>query len=81
MVTNMSESRATDTGLIDAKAAGALLGVPPSWVLAEARGNRVPRVRLGRYVRFRRETLLHWVNEREQGPVPRPLQSHRGAAR
>jgi len=55
--------------LIDAKAAGELLGVPTSWVLAEARSNRVPHIRLGRYVRFRRDALLEWVLGREQGPV------------
>lgn len=38
--------------LLDAKEAGALLNVPASWVLAEARADRIPHVRLGRYVRF-----------------------------
>src|SRR4051794_19223463 len=33
--------------LLDARGAGALLNVPPSWVLAEARANRIPHVRLG----------------------------------
>lgn len=68
MVTNPAD-RESLPGLIDARAAGELLGVPTSWVLAEARSNRVPHVRLGRYVRFRRDALLRWVLEREQGPV------------
>ena len=38
--------------LLDAKAAAQLLGVPASWVLAQARADRIPHVRFGRYVRF-----------------------------
>jgi hypothetical protein len=33
--------------LLDATEAGRLLSVPASWVLAEARANRIPHVRLG----------------------------------
>ncbi len=40
------------TALIDAAEAGRLLGVPPSWVLQRARENRIPSVRIGKYVRF-----------------------------
>ena len=75
MATNtIAEREAAPSRLIDAAAAGELLGVPTSWVLAEARSNRVPHIRLGRYVRFRRDALLQWALEREQGPVgvPRP---------
>jgi hypothetical protein len=42
------------TPLLDAAEAGRLLAVPASWVLAEARANRIPQVRLGRYVAFQR---------------------------
>ena len=51
--------------LIDAQAAGALLGVPKSWMLAEARCDRIPHVRLGRYVRFDPKAL-------EAGGGPNP---------
>lgn len=54
--------------LIDAEAAGKLLGVPKSWVLAEAREERIPHVRLGRYVRFERGALEAWWRERALGP-------------
>jgi excisionase family DNA binding protein len=57
--------------LLCADQAGALLGVPASWLLAEARAGRVPHVRLGRYVRFVRSDLLDWVDERKQGPTRR----------
>lgn len=55
-------------GLIDAAEAGELLGVPKSWVLAEARADRVPHVRLGRYVRFEPDELERWWRQRRRGP-------------
>ena len=58
--------------LLDANQAGELLNVPPTWVLAEARANRIPHVRLGRYVRFVPEVLEEWWTARLQGPVRRP---------
>lgn len=54
--------------LLDAKGAAEWLGVPSSWVLAEARADRIPHVRLGRYVRFRAEDLEAWVAARVRGP-------------
>ncbi len=54
--------------LIDAKAAGEQLGVPHSWLLAEARANRVPHVRLGRYVRFSPKQLAEWTESQNRGP-------------
>ena len=56
-------------GLLDAKEAGALLNVPHTWVLAEARADRIPHVRLGRYVRFERDELMTWARARQRGPV------------
>lgn len=56
-------------GLIDAQAAAELLGVPKSWVLAEARADRIPHVRLGRYVRFEPDELRAWWAKRRRGPV------------
>lgn len=64
-------------GLIDAAEAGELLGVPKSWVLAEARADRIPHVRLGRYVRFEREALERWWTARRRGPAPRRTTSDR----
>lgn len=55
--------------LIDAKAAGELLGVPYTWLLRQARAEAVPHIRLGHYVRFDDEQLLAWAHERSRGPV------------
>ena len=58
-------------GLLDARQAGDLLNVPHTWVLAEARADRIPHVRLGRYVRFDRDALTDWARARQRGPVQR----------
>lgn len=41
------------------------LGVPRSWVYAQARQNKIPFVRLGHYRRFRPEAIDAWVREIE----------------
>jgi hypothetical protein len=56
------------TQLLDAKAAGALLRVPPSWLLAQARRNVIPHVRLGKYVRFDPADLERFVQTVKRGP-------------
>jgi excisionase family DNA binding protein len=59
--------RVTDGGaftpLIDAKAASKLLGVPHTWLLAQARARRIPHHRLGHYVRFDPEDIARWLAE------------------
>jgi excisionase family DNA binding protein len=49
--------------LIDAKAASIILGVPPTWLLAQAREGRIPHHRLGHYVRFNPDDLRDWLRE------------------
>jgi len=57
--------------LVDARRAAELLDVPASWLLAEARANRVPHVRLGRYVRFDPADLRAWAGQHAAGPRAR----------
>src|ERR1700676_5040563 len=66
--------------LLDATAAGALLGVPATWMLAEARADRIPYVRLGHYVRFDPEELDLWWRARARGPWRRDWGSAARAA-
>ncbi len=55
--------------LLNAQQAAELVNVPHTSLLAEARANRVPHVRLGRYVRFDPDELEHWWRERcSRGP-------------
>jgi Helix-turn-helix domain len=60
--------------LLDATGAAELLAVPPSWVLAQARKDRIPHVRLGRYVRFDPNELVAWRRSRA-GPSGRAFAS------
>lgn len=62
--------------LLNAAEAGELLNVPKTWVLAEARANRIPHVRLGRYVRFDATDLQNWWEARKQGPIRQDGRSH-----
>ena len=56
------------TPLIDAKGAGRLLGVPHTWLLAQARAGRIPHHRLGHYVRFDIDDLRQWLEATRSGP-------------
>jgi excisionase family DNA binding protein len=68
---------ASFTPLLDAKAASRLLGVPHTWLLAQARAGRIPHHRLGHYVRFNASDLHEWLNENRIAPNP----IHRSAGR
>jgi len=70
MVSTTDTEAQASPRLLDARQASVLLSVPASWLLAEARHARIPHVRLGRYVRFHRDTLFAWVAELERGPTP-----------
>lgn len=54
--------------LLDGKQAAELLNVPQSWLMAEARAQRVPSVPLGKYRRFKRDDLVAWIDGRSVGP-------------
>lgn len=54
--------------LLDAKAAGELLGVPATWLLAQARRDAVPHLRFGKYVRFDPADLERWIVSVKRGP-------------
>lgn len=61
----MTESMSTRE-LMDAEEVAQLLGVDRSWVHRAARENRIPHVKLGRYQRFRRDSILEWLEEIER---------------
>jgi excisionase family DNA binding protein len=66
---HMTGERRPFTPLIDAKAASELLGVPHTWLLAQAREGRIPHHRLGHYVRFNPEDLREWLRETRSMPA------------
>ncbi len=65
--------------LLDARGAGELLAVPPSWLLAQARAGRLPHHRLGHYVRFSASELFEWLEANRLGPDPPACRSGAGS--
>jgi excisionase family DNA binding protein len=51
--------------LLHAAEVAELLNVPVRWVREYTRSGVIPHVKLGRYVRYRRETVLAWILEHE----------------
>ncbi|MGN6373105.1 MAG: helix-turn-helix domain-containing protein [Solirubrobacteraceae bacterium] len=50
-----------DNDLLTAGEVALLLRVTPDWVYAQTRSRRIPHLRLGRYVRYRRRALIEWM--------------------
>jgi excisionase family DNA binding protein len=70
--THESTSAPTD-GLLTAGEVAALLQVTCSWVYAETRKRRIPHLRLGRYVRYRRSAIEAWIEDVERSSaIARP---------
>jgi excisionase family DNA binding protein len=51
--------------LLNAEQVAERLGVPKTWVYEQSRKGRIPTVTLGRYRRYRAETIEKWVAELE----------------
>lgn len=47
--------------LLTADDVAGVLGVSRDWVYSEVRAGRIPHVKLGRYVRFRAESIDQWL--------------------
>ena len=54
--------------LLEADDVARHIGMTADWVYREVRAGRMPHIRLGRYVRFRRESIDAWLVARERGP-------------
>jgi len=55
----------SDYRLLTADEVADMLGVKTEWVYDRARRGELPHVQLGRYKRFRRESIIEWVEEQE----------------
>ena len=67
-----SPSRQPDGGhgtscLLEADDVARYLGMRTDWVYREVRAGRLPHIRLGRAVRFRRDSIEAWLAARERG--------------
>jgi excisionase family DNA binding protein len=45
----------------------ALVGMTRDWIYAETRAGRIPHLVLGRYYRYRRESINAWLGDMERG--------------
>ena len=63
-----TDAARTFTPFIDAKAASKLLGVPYTWLLAQARAGQIPHHRLGHYVRFNPDDVENWLKDTKIEP-------------
>jgi excisionase family DNA binding protein len=59
------------TRLLTAQEVAERLGVTTAWVWAQTRAGRIPHVQLGRYRRFREETIEEWIGRLERESVER----------
>ncbi len=55
----------TEDRLLEAHEIAAMLCVPVSWVREHTRLGDIPHIRLGRYVRYRHDTVVEWIAIRE----------------
>jgi excisionase family DNA binding protein len=62
----MSETQSKSVKLMTAEEVAERLDVGVKWVWAQARAGNIPHVKLGRYRRFRPETIDSWIAELEE---------------
>jgi excisionase family DNA binding protein len=67
----------SDTALLTAQEVAELLGVSPAWVYAQSRAGLIPTVTLGRYRRYRKDTVEDWIDALERASVKPGTQSGR----
>jgi excisionase family DNA binding protein len=56
--------------LLEAAEVAAMLGMTKAWVYEQTRKDAIPYIRLGRFVRFRRQSIEDWIRNRERGKIP-----------
>jgi excisionase family DNA binding protein len=57
---------------LSAEDVAALIGMTKGWVYTETRAGRIPHVKLGRYYRYRSESIEAWLREIEHGNLVLP---------
>jgi excisionase family DNA binding protein len=53
--------------LLTAEQVAEMFAVKVSWVREQTRKGRIPHLKLGRYVRYRREAIEEWIRDNETG--------------
>jgi excisionase family DNA binding protein len=62
-----TSSERASVRLLEVEDIADILGMTTDWVYREVRADRLPHIRLGRYVRFRRESIEAWLAASERG--------------
>lgn len=47
------------------------LNVPVSWLYSRTRTNEIPHYKVGKYVKFDPEKVMHWVQEQSESNLER----------
>lgn len=63
--------------LLTAEEVAEILSVKVSWVHRYAREGKIPCVQMGRYHRFRKESVLEWIKAQEQPATQRATSRRR----
>jgi excisionase family DNA binding protein len=63
------EDATTNGSLLFADDVAAMVGMTRDWIYAETRAGRIPHVTLGRYYRYRPESIDAWLRDIERGNV------------
>lgn len=54
-----------------------MIGMTKDWVYAQTRAGRIPHVQLGRYYRYRAESIEDWIRGIEDRPRTPPTRRFR----
>jgi excisionase family DNA binding protein len=61
---------ALDEKLLTTAELSSLTGLPESWIYANAAAGKLPSLKLGHYVRFRRSEIEPWLEAQRREPQP-----------
>jgi excisionase family DNA binding protein len=64
--------------LLFAEDVAARIGMTKDWIYAETRAGRIPHITLGRYYRYRPESIDEWIRRMERGLGSAEPASRRG---
>ena len=42
-----------------------ILGVPPSWIYHRSRMNKIPMIRVGKYIKFNLDEVMDWLKVKQ----------------
>lgn len=57
-----------DSTILSVEELAEFLKVPRSWIYERTRTNRIPRYKMGKYVRFNLADILDWLDESRSCP-------------